>query len=75
VAFGSANLKTHATARRAAMDGIRRYVHLGSGNYNSNGASLYGCGPPHGPSIGADVSDLFNRSPANRQLYRKLVLR
>jgi len=63
---------------RREMDGIRRYVHLGSGNYNSRTARLYTdvglltCSP----SIGADVSDLFNSLTgySRQQLYRKLVV-
>ena len=81
VAFGSANLKTHAKTAlvvRRETDGIRRYVHLGSGNYNSRTARLYTdvglltCSP----SIGADVSDLFNSLTgySRQQLYRKLVV-
>ncbi|MEP6492292.1 MAG: polyphosphate kinase 1 [bacterium] len=81
VAFGSANLKTHAKTAlvvRREADGIRRYVHLGSGNYNSRTARLYTdvglltCSP----SIGADVSDLFNSLTGySRQLlYRKLLV-
>src|SRR5438067_6114915 len=65
VAYGSAALKIHAKTAlvvRRETDGIRRYVHLGSGNYNSRTARIYTdvglltCSP----SIGADVSDLFN---------------
>ena len=81
VAFGSANLKTHAKTAlvvRREADGIRRYVHLGTGNYNSRTARLYTdvglftCSP----SIGADVSDLFNSLTGySRQLlYRKLLI-
>jgi polyphosphate kinase len=81
VAFGSANLKTHAKTAlvvRRESDGIRRYVHLGSGNYNSRTARLYTdvglltCSP----SIGADVTDLFNSLTgySRQQLYRKLVI-
>lgn len=81
VAFGSANLKTHAKTAlvvRREADGIRRYVHLGSGNYNSRTARLYTdvglltCSP----SIGADVSDLFNSLTgySRQELYRKLVI-
>src|SRR3954470_13942324 len=81
VAFGSATLKTHAKTAlvvRRESDGIRRYVHLGSGNYNSKTARLYTdvglltCSP----SIGADVSDLFNSLTgySRQQLYRKLVV-
>ena len=81
VAFGVAALKTHAkialVVRREA-DGIRRYIHLGSGNYNSRTARLYTdvglftCSP----SIGADVSDLFNSLTgySRQRLYRKLLV-
>ena len=81
VAFGLASLKTHAKTAlvvRRESDGIRRYVHLGSGNYNSRTARLYTdiglftCSP----SIGADVSDLFNSLTgySRQQLYRKLLV-
>ena len=77
----SANLKTHAKTAlvvRREADGIRRYVHLGSGNYNSKTARLYTdvglftCSP----SIGADVSDLFNSLTgyARQLIYRKLLI-
>ena len=81
VAFGSATLKTHAKTAlvvRRESDGIRRYIHLGSGNYNSRTARLYTdvglftCSR----SIGADVSDLFNSLTgySRQRLYRKLVV-
>ena len=81
VAFGSATLKTHAKTAlvvRREPDGIKRYVHLGSGNYNSRTARLYTdiglitCSP----SIGADVSDLFNSLTgySRQRLYRKLLV-
>jgi polyphosphate kinase len=81
VAFGSANLKTHAKTAlvvRREADGMRRYIHLGSGNYNSRTARLYTdvglltCSP----SIGADVSDLFNSLTgySRQRLYRKLFV-
>ncbi|HEV8217500.1 MAG TPA: polyphosphate kinase 1 [Gemmatimonadaceae bacterium] len=81
VAFGSATLKTHAKTAlivRREADGIKRYVHLGSGNYNSRTARLYTdiglitCSP----SIGADVSDLFNSLTgySRQRLYRKLLV-
>jgi len=81
VAFGSAILKTHAKTAlvvRREPDGIKRYVHLGSGNYNSRTARLYTdiglitCSP----SIGADVSDLFNSLTgySRQRLYRKLLV-
>ena len=81
VAFGSANLKTHAKTAlvvRREADGIRRYIHLGSGNYNSRTARLYtDVGLlTSSPSIGADVSDLFNSLTgySRQRLYRKLLV-
>lgn len=65
VSYGTPNLKTHAKTVlvvRREPDGIRRYVHIGSGNYNSRTARLYTdvglltCSEP----IGRDVTDLFN---------------
>jgi polyphosphate kinase len=81
VAYGSAAMKTHtktAMVVRREPDGIRRYVHIGSGNYNSRTARLYTdlglftCSP----SIGADVSDLFNSLTgiSRQRLYRKLLV-
>ena len=81
VAYGSAVLKTHtktALVVRREPDGIRRYVHIGTGNYNSRTARLYTdvglftCSP----SIGADVSDLFNSLTgiSRQRLYRKLLV-
>ena len=81
VAYGSAVLKTHtktAMVVRREPDGIRRYVHIGTGNYNSRTARLYTdvalftCSP----SVGADVSDLFNSLTgiSRQRLYRKLLV-
>jgi polyphosphate kinase len=81
VAYGSAVLKTHtktAMVVRREPDGIRRYVHIGTGNYNSRTArqytdvGLFTCSP----SIGADVSDLFNSLTgiSRQRLYRKLLV-
>jgi polyphosphate kinase len=81
VVYGLVRLKTHAkmalVVRREA-DGIRRYVHLSTGNYNSKTARIYTdlglltCSP----SIGADVSDLFNflTGFSRQRLYRKLLV-
>ena len=44
VAYGLPGLKTHAKTAlvvRREADGIRRYVHIGTGNYNSRTARLY----------------------------------
>jgi polyphosphate kinase len=81
VAYGSAALKIHAKTAlvvRREPEGIRRYVHLGSGNYNSRTARQYTdvglltCSP----SIGADVSDLFNSLTgySRQRIYRKLLV-
>jgi polyphosphate kinase len=81
VAYGVPGLKTHAKCTlvvRRDGDGIRRYVHIGTGNYNSKTARLYTdlglftCSP----SIGADVSDLFNSLTgfSRQRLYRKLLV-
>jgi polyphosphate kinase len=81
VAYGLPGLKTHAktvlVVRREA-DGIRRYVHLGTGNYNTKTArtytdfGLFTCSP----SIGADLSDLFNSLTgfSRQRLFRKLLV-
>ncbi|WP_239618301.1 polyphosphate kinase 1 [Cohnella mopanensis] len=65
VVYGLVGLKTHAkitlVVRREA-DSLRRYVHVGTGNYNENTARLYtdaGLFTSH-PSIGADATALFN---------------
>ena len=65
VAYGLPGLKTHtktALVVRKEPDGIRRYAHIGSGNYNSQTARVYtDLGLlTSDPSIGADLTDLFN---------------
>ncbi|HEX2783939.1 MAG TPA: polyphosphate kinase 1, partial [Ilumatobacteraceae bacterium] len=65
VVYGFVGLKTHAKCVlvvRADEDGLRRYCHIGTGNYNSRTARLYEdvgtltCDP----AIGDDVAQLFN---------------
>jgi len=65
VVYGMVGLKTHCKAAlvvRRDHDGIRRYVHLGTGNYNPMTARLYTdlsfftCRP----EFGEDASALFN---------------
>ncbi|MGH7720676.1 MAG: polyphosphate kinase 1 [Gemmatimonadaceae bacterium] len=81
VVYGLVGLKTHsktALVVRREHDGIRRYVHIGTGNYNSRTARVYTdlglftCNP----SIGADLSDLFNSLTgfSRQRLYRKLLV-
>jgi polyphosphate kinase len=65
VGFGIPGLKTHAkiaVVLRREADGIRRYCHVGTGNYNSETAALYtdlGMLTSDQPT-GADLTDLFN---------------
>src|SRR5688572_13409813 len=81
VVYGLVRLKTHAKTAlvvRREPDGIRRYVHLGTGNYNSRTARVYtDLGLlTSSPTIGADVSDLFNflTGFSRQRLYRKLLV-
>ncbi len=65
VVYGHPSLKTHAKAIlvvRREGDGVRHYVHIGTGNYNPKTARLYTdfglftCDD----EIGADIADVFN---------------
>ena len=65
VIYGLVGLKTHskiALVVRQEDDGIRRYVHLGTGNYNDSTAKLYtDCGIfTCKESIGEDATAVFN---------------
>ena len=80
VVYGLVGLKTHAKCVlvvRQEADGLRRYAHLGTGNYNSSTARLY---EDFGlltddPELGADLTQLFNHLTGySREVaYRKLV--
>ena len=65
VAYGLPGLKIHtktALVVRKEPDGIRRYAHIGSGNYNSQTARVYtdlGLLTAK-QDVGADLTDLFN---------------
>jgi polyphosphate kinase len=65
VVYGLLGLKTHAKCLliiRRERGGLRRYVHLATGNYNTGTARLYtdvGLLTAR-PAIGADASSLFN---------------
>lgn len=81
VAYGVPGLKTHAKTVlvvRRDNDGIRRYVHVGTGNYNTKTARLYtdfGLFTSN-PRIGADLTDLFNSltGVSRHREYRKLLV-
>ena len=81
VVYGLPGLKTHAKlclVVRREKGGIKRYVHLGTGNYNAVTAGIYtdfGLFTSN-PEIGADVSDLFNVLTGYSALreYRRLLI-
>jgi len=65
VVYGLVGLKTHSKTvlvLRREEDGIRRYCHVGTGNYNPKTAAIYEDLSllTADPDIGADVGDLFN---------------
>ena len=81
VVYGLIGLKTHckiALVVRKEEDGIRRYVHMGTGNYNPKTARIYTdlgfltCRP----DIGADASQLFNllTGYSSFESWRKLMV-
>ena len=81
VAYGVVGLKTHAKASlvvRRESGGIRRYAHVGTGNYNATTAKLYediGLLTAD-PEIGADLTDLFNllTGYSRQRGYRRLLV-
>ena len=81
VVYGLVGLKTHCkTALVVRQEGstIRRYCHIGTGNYNPKTARLYeDIGVlTADPTIGADLTDLFNSLTGySRQTsYRSLLV-
>ena len=81
VTYGLVGLKTHAKVAlvvRRERDGLHRYVHLGTGNYNASTARTYEdfCLLTADPDLGADASELFNALTGySRQTeYRKLLV-
>jgi polyphosphate kinase len=81
VVYGQPALKTHAKCVlvvRREGDGVRNYVHVGTGNYHSATARLY---TDFGlftidEQIGADVADMFNylTGYGRPTHYRKVLL-
>jgi polyphosphate kinase len=65
VAYGIVGLKTHAKmclVVRRESGGLRRYVHMGTGNYNPSTARLYTDFSyfTDDPNLAEDATDLFN---------------
>ncbi|MEP7134108.1 MAG: polyphosphate kinase 1 [Chloroflexota bacterium] len=81
VVYGLVGLKTHCKVTmvvRKEGEGIRRYLHLGTGNYNAVTARIYEdigiftCDD----AIGSDVTDLFNylTGYSTKQHFKKLFV-
>jgi polyphosphate kinase len=81
VVYGLVGLKTHSKTClivRREGSALRRYVHIGTGNYNPGTARLYtdlgllSCRP----ELGADVSDLFNvlTGLSRQRDFRRLIV-
>jgi polyphosphate kinase len=81
VTYGLVGLKTHskvALVVRREGRGLRRYVHIGTGNYNSKTARQYvdlGLLTAD-PDLGADMTELFNllTGHSRQTRYRKLLV-
>ncbi len=81
VVYGLLGLKTHAKVIlvvRRENDVLRRYVHIGTGNYNASTARLYtdmGLFTAR-PEVGHDASDLFNflTGFSNQEHYETLLV-
>ena len=81
VVYGVQGLKTHTKTLlvvRRERDGIRRYSHVGTGNFNPNTARIYEDMGLYtaDEDIGADLSELFNHLTgyARPATYRKLIV-
>jgi polyphosphate kinase len=83
VVYGVVGYKTHAKTAlvvRREAGGVRRYVHIGTGNYNATTARFYtdlGLMSAD-PDLGADLNDFFNEltggaGPPQKQFRRLLV--
>jgi polyphosphate kinase len=81
VVYGIPGLKTHVkcilVARREG-EGVRNYVHIGTGNYNPKTARLYtdvGLFTSD-PEIGADIAEMFNylTGYARPKNYRRVLV-
>lgn len=81
VVYGLLGLKTHSKVTlvvRREPEGLRRYLHLATGNYNAVTAGIYTdlglftCDP----EMGADASELFNTLTgySTQQFYRSLLV-
>ena len=83
VVYGVVGLKNHAKVGlvlRREEDGLRHYVHIGTGNYNAATAKVYTDLSLFSadPDVGADVHDLFNQltgsSRAPKGEFRRIAV-
>lgn len=81
VAYGLVGLKTHAKmclVVRREGSGLRRYVHMGTGNYNPGTARIYTDFSyfTDDPEIGEDGTDLFNylTGYSEQEEYQQLLV-
>jgi polyphosphate kinase len=81
VVYGLVGLKTHAKAAlviRRESDGIRRYCHVGTGNYNPSTAKVYeDLGIlSSSPDLCADLAELFNHLTglSLQRHYRRILV-
>ncbi|MDH3225280.1 MAG: polyphosphate kinase 1, partial [Gemmatimonadota bacterium] len=81
VTYGVLGLKTHCKVIlvvRQDHDGLRRYAHIGTGNYHAGTARLY-CDQgliTCDPGIGADLTELFNYLTTGyrpKRRYKKIL--
>ena len=81
VVYGIPRLKTHVKCIlvvRREGDGVRHYIHIGTGNYNPKTARIYSdlglftCDP----SMGADIAEMFNSLTgyARPRSYREVLV-
>ncbi|MDH3450256.1 MAG: polyphosphate kinase 1 [Gammaproteobacteria bacterium] len=81
VTYGVMDLKTHCKVIlvvRNDYSGLRRYVHIGTGNYHAGNARLYtDLGLlTSDPDIGSDITELFNYLTTGftpKRNYRKIL--
>ena len=81
VAYGIVGLKTHAKiclVVRRESSGLRRYVHMGTGNYNPSTARIYTDFSyfTDDPDLAEDASDLFNHLTgySEQEEYHELLV-